>query len=221
MSDRASWLVEGELMVTTLFAPSRTPVLEWRDVSPLDFDVDFDRALALYGVDRANVAPQLVCTTDVVLDGTPSSALPYQHVQTTDLDRFKFWIGLPDAYVAAGKALAQPYRPERAWTPRLEDPAVVLSADELHDVALAAGCYLFGDSRAMGAYRRAIETHLAPFDVAVYAVERLVIGAQGTLSVQGPPSVVLSRSVEIYHGGTLRLQSVARVVTDRLLKREG
>ena len=197
---------------------ARGELLAWRDVNPLDFEADFDAALALYGTAAEHVCARLECTAETLLDGTADSPLPCVRLATHDLDRFKYWIGLPDDYVVSGKALAERTRPAAPCSARHEHPRARLTASERHDLDLAAGCYLFGDSVAVRDYKRAIELRLAPFDLMLYAVDTLVLHPGGRLLVDGPPSVLLARTIELHEGATLDLRTVTRVVTDTFRK---
>jgi hypothetical protein len=187
-------------------------------VHPIDFDADYADSVDWYGVPEEFRHDILDCAHDAVLDGTDASDLRPFHASTTDLDRFKDWIGLPDSYIRSGKAIAQPCDRPLSYDRRFADPAAELSEDERLDVFLAAGCYLFGDSAAVAEYRRAIELRMAPFDIAIYAARRVILRPTGSLTVSGPPAVVIAQRLEIHPGATIRSQTVSRFLSDHLVK---
>jgi hypothetical protein len=189
-------------------------------IDPLDFDADYYAALDWYDVPEAYRIDTLDCAHHAVLDGTDASDLKPYHKRTEDLDNFKSWIGLPDSYIRSGKAVAQPCDRPRVYDQRLDDPGANLSEAEQRDVFLAAGCYLFGDSAAVAKYRRAIELRLAPFDIAVYAARRVILRPSGSLTISGPPAVLIAGQVDIHPGAALVTHTVSRILSDHLVKIE-
>jgi hypothetical protein len=190
------------------------------DWNPLDFDADYYAAVDWYAVPEACRADLLDCQRDATLDGTETSDLTPFRVRTPDLDTFKSWIGLPDAYIRSGKAIAFQGDAPKLDGQKFADSRATLSDSEHRDLLLAAGSYLFGDSAAVAAYRHAIELRLAPFEIAVYAVRRLILRPTASLSIVGPPSVVIANRVELHSGAAIRSQTVSRILCDHLVKTE-
>ncbi|HEX3351121.1 MAG TPA: hypothetical protein VHS58_23745 [Acetobacteraceae bacterium] len=189
-------------------------------INPIDFDADYHAAIDWYGVPEELRADIFDCTHDAVLNGAAASDLAPFRARTSDLDTFKGWIGLPDAYIRSGKAIAPPYDPARVYDHRFADPAAVLNDDESRDLLLAAGSYLFGDSAAVANYRCAIELRMAPFEIAVYAVRRLILRPSSSLTIVGPPAVVIANRIELHSGATITTQTVSRILSDHLVKIE-
>ena len=200
---------------------ARGPGDNWSPlITPIDFDADFDSTVDWYGVPEAFCVDLLDCAHDAVLDGTEASDLRPFHARTTDLETFKSWIGLPDHYIRSGKAIAQAPESAGPYRPHFTDADAVLDETEQRDIFLAAGCYLFGDSAAVAQYRRAIEMHMAPFDIAVYAARRIIIRNTGSLTLSGPPAVLITGRIDIQPGATLRSKTVSRILSDKLVKTE-
>jgi hypothetical protein len=189
-----------------------------RGLNPLDFHADYDASIEWYGIPPAYFHDLFDCDHDVVLDGTELSALRPFRLRTTDLDVFKAWIGLPDDYIRSGKALPHVSEYRLNYDPRFEDPDTDLSDAERNDIYHAAGYYLFGDSQAVARYRRAIELHMAPFEIAAYAVDKLILRSSGSLSIEGPPSVLVARNLELIEGASLITRTVARILSDKMIK---
>ncbi|MEA2903304.1 MAG: hypothetical protein QOI12_691 [Alphaproteobacteria bacterium] len=189
-----------------------------RGINPLDFQATYDDSIEWYGISRDCVRDVFDCDYDAVLDGTESSAVRPFRPRTTDLDTFKAWIGLPDDYIRSGKALPYDRNQNLNYDPRFEDPNADLSAVERNDIYVAAGRYLFGDSEAVAAYRSAIELHMAPFEIAVYAVDKLIMRSSGSLSIQGPPSVLIVRKLNLIDGSSLKTKTITRVLSDKMVK---
>jgi len=198
------------------------PVQELANLHPLDEAVDHDRAVEMYGLDERQVGRgrlQIEEGRVVVLDATAAPALPWTRLTTAHLDRFKHWIGLPDRYIRSGRATPVTPSPGE-WSPILEDLTVPLEDDERRDLALAADGYLFGDSRRMRRYARAIEMRLAPFEAVVYAVESLEIRPGARLEIRGCPTVLLARELVVHGGGCVHFFTACRVLVDRMVKVE-
>lgn len=189
-------------------------------INPIDFDADYHAAIDWYGVPEELRTDLFDCAHDVVLDGTAASGLVPFRARTGDLDTFKAWIGLPDSYIRSGKAIPPTHPPARVYDHRLVDPSATLNAEEARDLLLAAGLYLFGDSAAVAEYRRAIELRMAPFEIAVYAVRRLILRPIGSLTIVGPPAVLITNRIELHSGATLKTQTVSRILSDHLVKIE-
>jgi hypothetical protein len=189
-------------------------------INPIDFDADYHAAIDWYGVPEEFRTDTFDCTHDAVLDGAAASALQPFQARTSDLDRFKAWIGLPDAYIRSGKAIAPPGEFARLYDHRFADPAAALNDDEWHDLLLAAGSYLFGDSAPVADYRRAIELRMAPFEIAIYAARRLILRPGRSLTILGPPAVVIANRIEIHPGATIKTETVSRILADHLVKIE-
>jgi hypothetical protein len=189
-------------------------------INPIDFDADYHAAVECYGVPEELQTDVFDCWHNAVLDGTTASDITPFRARTSDLDTFKTWIGLPDAYIRSGKAIAPPWDAARHYDRRFADPAAVLSDDETRHLMLATGSYLFGESTTVAEYRRAIELRMAPFEIAVYAVRRLILRPTSSLTVVGPPAVVVANHIELHPGATIMTQTVSRILTDHLVKIE-
>jgi hypothetical protein len=196
-------------------------VVDWLSVSdPIEFDADYHAVADWYGVPERCRVDLFDCTHDAVLDGTDASAWRPSRSSTGDLDEFKRWIGLPDTYIRSGKVRAQCCDAPIFYNQRLGDPRAELSDAEIRALHLAAGSYLFGDSAACAKYRRAIELRMAPFEIAVYAVRRLILRPGATLTVTGLPAVVLAERIEIHPGSVLKTCTVSRILSDEFVKTE-
>ena len=188
-------------------------------INPVDFDADYPFTVDWYGVPENHCADVFDCAHDAVLDGTAASDLRPFVTRTNDLDVFKAWIGLPDAYVRSGKSIA-PRDITCAYDETFADSSAALNDYEFRGLMLAAGCYLFGDSADVAQYRRAIELRLAPFEIAVYAARRLIFRSGGSLTITGPPAVLISHRIELQSGSTITTQTVSRILSDHLIKVE-
>lgn len=189
-----------------------------RGVNPIDFELEFPDTLEWYSVPDDEVLDVFDCAHAAILDGTEQSDLKPHFRQTHSLEDFKDLIGIPNAYIRDGRAIAPPPR-ELVFDPRFEDPAVELTAEEQRTVDLAAEAYLFGDSQLVSRFRKPIEVRLAPFDVVVYAARKVVLRPTGSLTLSGPPAVLLTRDIEIKNGASISTQTVSRILSDHMLKR--
>ena len=206
-----------ELSVLPL--PHRSSNLS-RSMQPLDFDADYYSTLDWYGIPEELRLDCLDCAHDAVLDGTDASDIKPFHLHTSDLDRFKSWIGMPNEYVRAGKAAGPGFEALSPFDARLAQPDAELSTDERQDIFLAAGAYLFGDSATVAEYRRAIELRMAPFEIAVYAARRVILRPTGSLTLSGPPAVLVAGSITLQSGSVLTSKTVSRILSDHLVKTE-
>lgn len=184
---------------------------------PLDFEMDFDDIIKLYSIDKRDVIELLDCSSPVRLDGSSNSELRPFHRQTASLDDFKSLIGIPDRFIQSNKA-TPPAPLNVAFSEKFSDPEHSLSPDEFNDVLRAAGNYLFGSSSAIAQFKQAIEMRLAPFNLSVYAARKIRIRPTGILTISGPPSVIIAEEIEIDSGGGLQIETVTRILSDRMLK---
>jgi hypothetical protein len=181
----------------------------------------FEPTLALYGLDRTDVRQDILVARageTVRLNGRENNPFLCRLCETYDLDEFKAWIGVPDRLIETGEFLAAPDVAAETWTPRLEQPNAALSEPEFRTIQQAANCYLFGHSGGAQRYKAAIQMHLAPFAVAVYAAATVTIEAGGVLEVCGYPAAVLFEDVVLHEGGVIRLCTPTNMLMDTLAK---
>ncbi len=185
--------------------------------NPIDFEMDYQDALDWYGVPAAFQRDVFDCSGAARLDGTENSDLCPFFKQTEDLGRFKEFIGLPDSYLRSGKAIA-PESSELEYSERFADPQLELTETEMLTVMQATGSYLFGDSRAVARFRRAIELRMAPFQIAVYAARKVILRPTASLTISGLPAVVITKEIDIQPGASIQTLTVTRILSDRLSK---
>lgn len=188
---------------------------ELQDILESGLDRGLVEALAPYGLtpQDAQAAELRVGRAEVVVLG---ERLVAHTLRTPDAATIKEWIGLGQAAVA--RALSLPEPPSTPWPAgKAYDPAR-LSAAEQADLERAAKAYLFGDAGPVAGYKPAIEARFGPFEADVYFVRRLVIEPDGVLIVRGRPTALLVEEIDLHDGGSVRLETVAKMWVQSLRK---
>ena len=148
---------------------------------------------------------------------TDRSDLKPFYRDTDSLDLFKDMIGLPDEFIRDGRAIAPEPRTLN-FDPRMQDPDEVLSEAEMLTIGFAAQAFIFGDSLSVRQFRRAVEARMSPFNVAVYAARKVILRPSGSLTLSGPPSVLIAGSIALQAGASIVTRTVSRILTEKMAK---
>jgi hypothetical protein len=179
----------------------------------------YSSALEVYGLEPALVSPpEVIIKPEIELHVTGAGPCDLFSVNltTNDVDEFKSWIGIPDELILDGTLLPPDEFPA-APSKSLFGPRDPLSAAEWQNIACATNYYLFGNASQVLDYRPAISAHFSPFEMAVYAADRLEIFPGGTLRVTGYPAALVFREVVIHQGGSMKIFVPARLTAERLV----
>ncbi|WP_437736135.1 hypothetical protein [Sorangium sp. So ce1335] len=119
-------------------------------------------------------------------------------LRTSDLDVVKRWIGTPDSVFHQG-APCQLTAPTTVID--LEKDLCQLDAAEAQALRDAARRYIYGDSRQVGWYKRALEKYFAPFSIPTYIYTTLDV--RGELKFSDPAALLLANTILFHPGGTI------------------
>lgn len=209
------------MQTVTVFAQQDpSPFLQSTDINVLRRAETYENTLAEYGIDPTDALTEtfiLKAGTSLTLGHDPCELL-CRVLHTEQLDEFKQWIGIADELIEHGSMMPPADLPKSPWSARLERPRSELTEFDWKDIELATNYYIFGDSRLVSQYKRAITQHFGPFEAALYAAERIEIMPGATLSVMGYPAILIFSEMVIHQGGALKLYTPTKMFVDRLLK---
>ncbi|MEB3311177.1 MAG: hypothetical protein VKJ02_13185 [Snowella sp.] len=139
--------------------------------------------------------------------------------QTNQFDQFKAWIGMPNALFEQGVFSFTQALPSSPWPSNYFPESSRLTDLEKENIQKAGYAYLFGNSQLVASYKAVIEKLHAPFEVAVWAIEKIRIEAGSSLIIQGDlPAVLMVGELEIVEGGNITLYSPTNLTVQKLQK---
>jgi len=159
--------------------------------------------------------------SQVVISTTLALSAPFQPClrSTNNLDQFKAWIGLPNSLFEQGVFSFTKELPSKPWMPKAVSDTSSLSPAEREDIQRASYAYIFGNSKLVDGYKQVIEKLHAPFEVAVCAIEKVIIEAGGSLIIQGSrPAVLIFGELEIIEGGNIKIYAPTNMTVQKLHK---
>lgn len=139
--------------------------------------------------------------------------------QTNQFDQFKAWIGMPNELFEQEVFSFPKELPSKPWPSNYLPEINDLTTLEQEDIQKAGYAYLFGNSQLVDSYKAVIEKLHAPFEVAVWAIEKIRIEAGSSLIIQGDlPAVLIVRKLEIVAGGNIQLCAPTHMMVQKLEK---
>ena len=139
--------------------------------------------------------------------------------QTNQFDQFKVWIGIPNEVCEQEVFSFARELPSKPWASDYLPEIGELTPLEQEDIEKAGYAYLFGDSQQVASYQGIIEKLHAPFEVAVWAIEKIRVEAGSSLIIQGDfPAVLIVRELEIVAGGNIQLCAPTHMMVQKLEK---
>lgn len=207
------------MQTVTLFAQQDiSPLIQPKEMNVLHRSQNYETTLAEYGLSPADaLAENFVLEAGTSLDlGHDPCELRARVLHTKELDEFKSWIGVANELIENGSMLPPLEFPKNPWSAHLEGPRTDLTEVEWKDIERATKYYLFGDSRLVCSYQKAISRHFGPFEAALYAAERIEIMPGATLSVMGYPAILIFDEMVIHQGGSVKLFTPTKMYVDTL-----
>jgi hypothetical protein len=159
--------------------------------------------------------------SQVILSTTLDSSISYLPClrQTNQFDQFKGWIGMPNELFEQEMFSFTKELPSKPWPSNYLPEINNLTPLEQEDIQKAGYAYLFGNSQLVDSYKAVIEKLHAPFEVAVWAIEKIRIEAGSSLIIQGGlPAVLIFGELEIVAGGNIQLCAPTHMMVQTLKK---
>lgn len=150
--------------------------------------------------------------------GTESCTLERRLVATSDIDRYKEWIGIPDREIRSGEKQPTPQRPRWLRPPARFRTEGELSSEDHLELNRAVAAYVWGDSAMMRQWRGAIRRHASSFTLDVIVADTIHLQRGGRLVIAERPTLLVVRHL-ILDGGTLTMTVDGHVVVDHLEQR--
>lgn len=185
----------------------------------------FEYLLAEYKLNRVSEVhskPLIVKSgSNVVISTTLDLQTPFQPCLriTKNLNQFKVWIGMPNSLFEEEVFSFTKELPSNSCIPESFADKSSFSLAEEKDIQRASYAYLFGNSKLVDGYKEIIEKFYAPFEVAVCAIEKIVIESGGSLIIQGSrPALLILRELEILQGGNIKIYAPTNMTVQKLYK---
>lgn len=175
----------------------------------------FDAAFCELGIDSTEETAELLVvpsgqTAFLTTEGD-QSALPARLIKLESIAKVKELIGFDDELFEQDKMSEPP--PPGDWLLVTAKPSSQIDIMQLQQ----AHRFVYGLLTEINAEElAAIDQSLAPFELAVYAIRKLIIEPKAILEVTGKPALLLCESLEICGGGQLAVYVPGNLTTDLL-----